>query len=138
MGEQASVAIASVDLMDRLQHEQDTLDRTIRNIKVLYDISKAISQIDNMKQLLLAILDQAINRVGAQKGSIMLYDGDEDLLRLQVVRGLPDKLAEDRINSGEQQCKTFRPGEGIAGTVFKTQETYLSHDTDQDTRYEHS
>ena len=138
VGEQASVAIASVDLMDRLQHEQETLDRTIRNIKVLYDISKAISQIDNMKQLLLAILDQAINRVGAQKGSIMLYDGDEDLLRLQVVRGLPDKLAEERINRGEQQCKTFRPGEGIAGTVFKTQETYLSHNTDKDTRYEHS
>ena len=138
VGEQAAVAIASVDLMDRLQHEQETLDRTIRNIKVLYDISKAISQIDNMKQLLLAILDKAIQRVGAQKGSIMLYDGDEDLLRLQVVRGLPDKLAEDRINSGEQQCKTFRPGEGIAGTVFKTQETYLSHNADSDTRYAHS
>ena len=138
VGEQASVAIASVDLMDRLQHEQETLDRTIRNLSVLYDISKAISQIDNMKQLLLAILDKAVQRVGAQKGSIMLYDSDEDLLRLQVVRGLPDKLAEDRINSGEQQCKTFHPGEGIAGTVFKSQETYLSHNTDSDTRYEHS
>ena len=138
VGEQASVAIASVDLYDRLQNKQDTLDRSIRNLSVLYDISKAISQIDNMKQLLLAILDKAIQRVKAQKGSIMLYDGDDDLLRLQVVRGLPDKLAEDRINRGEQQCKTFRPGEGIAGTVFKTQKTYISLNTDSDTRYEHS
>ncbi len=138
VGEQASVAIGSVFLYDRLQHEQSKLDLTIRNLSVLYDISRAVSEIDNMKQLLLEILDKAIARVRAQKGSIMLYDSGIDQLKLQVVRGLPDKLVEDRINEGQRSCRTFRPGEGIAGKVFQTGETYISHDTQHDDNYAHS
>ena len=127
--------LASITLYQRLQSEQARLDRTIRDLSVLYDISRAVSQIDNMKQLLLEILERAIERVGAERGSIMLYVQDEDLLRLQVVRGLPDPIVEQRINSGEQECKTFRPGDGIAGTVFQTGEAYLSHDTSSDEKF---
>ncbi len=135
LGEQAAVAAASIHLYQRLRSEQARLDRTIRDLSVLYDISRAISQIDNMKQLLLEILEHAIGRVGAERGSIMLYVPDEDLLRMQVVRGLPDPLAEERINSGQQACKTFRPGEGIAGSVFKSGEGYLSHDPSSDEKF---
>ena len=135
LAEQGAVALASITLYQRLQSEQARLDRTIRDLSVLYDISRAVSQIDNMKQLLLEILERAIERVGAERGSIMLYVQDEDLLRLQVVRGLPDPIVEQRINSGEQECKTFRPGDGIAGTVFQTGEAYLSHDTSSDEKF---
>ena len=93
---------------------------------------------DNMKQLLLNILEQAIKRVGAQKGSIMLYDQEADVLRLQVVRGLPDKLVEERINQGEQVCTTFRPGEGIAGKVFESGKYHLSNNTKKDSAYAHA
>jgi len=88
-----------------------------------------------MKQLLLEILDKAIQRVGAQKGSIMLYIPEEDQLKLQVVRGLPDKLVEEAINSGEQQCRTFRPGEGIAGLVFQRGQYHISNNAAQDDKY---
>ena len=135
LGEQAAVAAASIHLYQRLRSEQSRLDRTIRDLSVLYDISRAISQIDNMKLLLLEILDHAISRVGAERGSIMLYVADEDLLRLQVVKGLPDPLVEERINSGQQACKTFRPGEGVAGQVFRSGEPYLSHDPSSDERF---
>ena len=135
LGEQAAVAAASIHLYQRLRSEQARLDRTIRDLSVLYDISRAISQIDNMKQLLLEILDHAIGRVGAERGSIMLYVPDDDLLRMQVVKGLPDPMVEERINSGQQACKTFRPGEGVAGQVFKTGEPYLSHDPSSDKNF---
>ena len=138
VGEQAAVAIGSVFLYTKLQEEQEKLDRTIRNLSVLYDISKAISQIDDMNQLLLEILDKAIQRVGAQKGSIMLYAADQDLLRVQVVRGLPDKRTEDEINCGEKKCKTFRPGEGVAGTVFETRKVYVANNTGRDEKYQHA
>jgi len=135
VGEQAAVALNSVTLYSRLNAEQEKLDRTIQNLSVLYEISGAISQIDNMKQLLLEILDKAIQRVGAQKGSIMLYIPEEDQLKLQVVRGLPDKLVEEAINSGEQQCRTFRPGEGIAGLVFQRGQYHISNNAAQDDKY---
>ena len=132
LGELATVAISSVTLYNRLSKKQSELDRTIRNLSVLYDISRSIGQINNMKQLLAEILSKAIERVSAQKGSIMLYDPEDQVLRLQVVQGLPDKIAEARINRGEQKCKTFKSGEGVAGKVFKSGKYFLSHNTKQD------
>ncbi len=138
LGEQASVAIGSVFLWQQFQAEQAKLDRTIKHLSVLYDISRAVNRIEDMKSLLLEILDRAIERVGAQKGSVMLYEPAADLIKLRVVRGLPDRLAEDRINSGEQECKSFRPGEGIAGKVFLSKEYYLSLNAGKDEHYQHS
>ena len=138
LGEQASVAIGSVSLWQQFKAEQGKLDRTIKHLSVLYDISRAVNRIEDMKSLLLEILDRAIERVGAQKGSVMLYEPASDRIKLQVVRGLPDRLAEDRINSGAQECKSFRPGEGIAGKVFLSKKYHLSLNAGQDEHYQHS
>ena len=137
LGEQASVAINSVRLWQQFNQERQKLDRTIGNLSVLYDNSRAVNQIEDMKSLLLEILDKAIQRVDAQKGSIMLYEPAADVLKLQVVRGLPDHLAEELINSGEQECRTFKPGEGIAGRVFQSREPYIANEASKDSNYEH-
>lgn len=127
LGEQAAVALSSLSLYQQLERKQRMLDRTVRNLSVLYDISQAASQVENMNLLLLEILDRAIERVEAERGSIILNDRKADLLRVQVVRGLADKQVEDAINRGDIERQTFHPGEGIAGRVFAQRKPYIAN-----------
>jgi two-component system, cell cycle response regulator len=130
LGEQAAVALSSLSLYQQLERKQKILDRTVRNLSVLYDISQAASQVENMNLLLLEILDRAIERVEAERGSIILYDRRADLLRVQVVRGLADKVVEDQINRGEIERQSFHAGEGIAGRVFANRKPYIANQSD--------
>lgn len=132
LGEQAAVAVSSLTLYQQLESKQQILDRTIRNLSVLYDISQAASQVENMNQLLLEILDRAIERVEAQRGSIILFDRSAGVLRVQVVRGLEEAHIEDAINSGEMDRQTFEPGQGIAGIVFQNREPYIANQDEGD------
>ncbi len=132
LGEQASVALGSVFMYQELEEKRRELDRTVRNLSILYDISRALSRIEDMRALLVEILDRAIGSVGASRGSIMLHDPSDDRLKLRVVRGLSDPAVEDGINSGRIACRSFRPGEGIAGQVFLTGEPYVSNDVSTD------
>jgi len=47
---------------------------------------------------------------------------------VRVVRGI-DPITEDKIASGEIECTRIKPGEGVAGKVFKTGEFVLMDDT---------
>ena len=131
LGEQAAVAVSSLTLYQQLEAKQQILDRTIRNLSVLYDISQAASQVENMNLLLLQILDRAIERVDAQRGSILLHDRNADVLRVQVVRGLDDPNVEEAINRGEMDRQTVRPGHGITGKVFAERTLYVANEDEQ-------
>lgn len=86
--------------------------------------------------LLERILDQASTAAGAEKASLMLLDEASDELVLRVVRGLPDKAVEERINRGEVACTRFKRGQGVAGRVLATSEPILVRDTKQDDRFD--
>ena len=79
-----------------------------------------MTYISDLKSLLQYILNQAIEITNAEKGSIMLYDLETNRLIIRVLAGLKDKVYQDKVNNGEIKCKTFLPGEGIAGRVFQT------------------
>ena len=49
---------------------------------MLYNISRAMTYISDLKQLLGYILEQAIGVAGASKGSIMLYNLEKELLEI--------------------------------------------------------
>ncbi|MDJ0819056.1 MAG: diguanylate cyclase [Desulfobacterales bacterium] len=115
---QAAVCINTCRLYEKSRLEKEDLDKTLQNLSLLYGIGKAMNYISDLKQLLQYILKQAIDITSAEKGSLMLYDMESDLLNIRVVAGLDDVDYQDKVNNNEIQCRSFRPGEGIAGRVY--------------------
>jgi hypothetical protein len=48
----------------------------------------------------------------------MLDDIESNLLNIRVLAGLDDVEYQDKVNNNEIQCRSFRPGQGIAGRVY--------------------
>ncbi len=114
----AAVCFNTCRLYKKRQKEKEDLDRTLQNLSLLYSIGKAMNYISDLKKLLQFILGQAIEITSAEKGSIMLYDMETDLLNIRVLAGLEDHTFQEKVNNNEIECRSFKPGEGIAGRVF--------------------
>lgn len=114
------------------------LQKTLHNISILYNIGLAINFIDDLKKLLKVILENAIRTIGAEKGSLMLYDSMAQDLVVKVVHGLPDKDVEDKINDGLFECTRIKVGEGIAGEAFITKKPIIANLGSFDPKFKHS
>lgn len=117
---QAAVCINTNQLYQKRKKEKEELNRTLYNLSLLYNIGRAMTYISDLKSLLQYILNQAIEITGAEKGSIMLYDIENNRLSIRVLAGLEDKAYQEKVNNNEIDCRSFKPGEGIAGRVFQT------------------
>lgn len=74
---------------------------------------------DDPETLAQAILDKAITTVGADQGSVMLLDPEEDRLRIRAIHGIHVKYVE---------YVRIRRGEGISGSVLASGEPWLVED----------
>jgi diguanylate cyclase (GGDEF)-like protein len=115
---QAAVSINTCKQYDRHRQEKEDLDKTLQNLSLLYGIGKAMNYINDLKTLLQYILKQAIEIAAAEKGSLMLYDIESDRLHIRVLAGMEDTDYQDRVNNNQIKCRSFKPGEGIAGRVY--------------------
>jgi diguanylate cyclase (GGDEF)-like protein len=91
-----------------------------------------MNYISDLKNLLQYILSKAIEVTFAEKGSLMLYDMETDQLNIRVLAGMEDNAFQDKVNNNEIACRTFRPGEGIAGRVYMTAKPIVVNDIKQD------
>ncbi len=128
----ASGALSTSVLYQSVAVARKELDRSLHNLSMLFDITRALGAISDLTQLLRLILERAIMAVDAEKGSLMLMDEATEELMIRVVFGLPDKEVERKINDGEITCKRFKKGEGVAGKVFETGETIRVHNVNRD------
>ncbi|MDP8255337.1 MAG: diguanylate cyclase [Candidatus Alcyoniella australis] len=131
----AAVNIHNSLMLQRNRREKREQSKIIHNLSLLYNIGRALNHIDDLKKLLRYILRQALAVSHAEKGSIMLYDSDSDLLQIRVIEGLADKDLLEKINNGEVETKAFKPGEGVAGSVFKTGKSLMINKTNMDQRF---
>lgn len=125
----AAVCIHKCLLYEMREKEKEDLDKTLYNLSLLYDIGRAMTHISDLKSLLKYILNQAIAVTHAEKGSIMLHDPDTDRLSIRVLAGLEDKVYQERVNNNEVTCRSFLPGEGVAGRVFASGEAVFLNET---------
>lgn len=132
----AAVSFNTTMLYEKNERDKADLDKTVRNLSMLYNIGRAMIHISDLKNLLKFILGEAIKTTKAQKGSLMLYDSTVQRLVVRVVKGLPDLRVEEKINTGEIECATFGVGEGIAGKVFQTMKPIIVNSANKDDRYE--
>ncbi len=121
----------------RIKKEQEvhTLQKSLHNISILYNISQAVNFIDDLKRLLQVIIQKALVTLDAEKGSLMLYDYSQNTLQVRIVSGLADKKLEESINNGAVQCAKIAVGEGIAGTVFSERKPIITNLGSADPRF---
>lgn len=129
---QAAVSINTCRLYERRKKEKEDLDKTLQNLSLLYSIGKAMNYISDLKNLLQYILSQAIDIASAEKGSIMLYSLETDRLNIRVLAGLEDTEYQEKVNNNEIRCRSFKPGEGIAGRVFMTSKPMIVNNIRED------
>lgn len=129
---QAAVSINTCRLYERRKREKEDLDKTLQNLSLLYSIGKAMNYISDLKNLLQYILSQAIDITSAEKGSIMLYNIESDRLNIRVLAGLEDTEYQEKVNNSEIRCRSFKPGEGIAGRVFMTSQPMIVNNIRED------
>jgi diguanylate cyclase (GGDEF)-like protein len=132
---QAAVSINTCRMYERRRNEKEDLDNTLQNLSLLYGIGKAMNYISDLKKLLHYILKQAIDITSAEKGSIMLYDIESDLLNIRVLAGLEDVEYQDMVNNNEIKCRSFKPGEGIAGRVFLSAQPMIVNNIREDSLF---
>lgn len=120
------------------QTRMGELQKTLHNISILYNVGQALNFIDDLKRLLRVILSKAIETIGAEKGSLMLFDSYTNELVVKVVYGLPDQETEDKINEGLIECTRIKVGEGIAGTCFQTRQALITNLGSNDPRFKQS
>jgi diguanylate cyclase (GGDEF)-like protein len=132
---QAAVSINTCRLYERRKREKEDLDKTLQNLSLLYSIGKAMNYISDLKNLLQYILSQAIDITSAEKGSIMLYNFETDRLNIRVLAGLEDTEYQEKVNNSEIRCRSFKPGEGIAGRVFVTSKPMIVNNIREDDQF---
>ena len=116
----ASICLDTCNINVQRQKEKKELDKILQNLSLLYNIGKAMTYISDLKNLLKYILGQAIEVTKAEKGSIMLYDPGIGELSVSIIEGLEDEAFQEKINNKQVKCKSFKPGEGVAGSVFQS------------------
>jgi diguanylate cyclase (GGDEF)-like protein len=128
----AVVCYNTCRLYAKHQKEKEDLDKTIQNLSLLYSIGKAMNYISDLKNLLQFILSQAIDVTSAEKGSLMLYDLETDQLNIRVLAGMEDTSFQEKVNCNEIECRSFKPGEGIAGRVYMTAKPIVVNNIEDD------
>ena len=116
---QVSICINACTVNLKRQKERQELDKILQNLSLLYNIGRAMTYISDLKNLLQYILKKAVMITNAEKGSIMLLDPDTNRLLISVIEGLEDNDQQEKINNKQVTCKSFKPGEGVAGQVFQ-------------------
>jgi diguanylate cyclase (GGDEF)-like protein len=132
---QLSICLNNCRLYTQRRNEAEESDKTIQNLSLLYNIGKAMNYISDLKSLLQYILRQAVDITSAEKGSIMLYDPNTDRLKIRVLAGLEDLAYQEKVNNKEIECRSFQPGEGIAGRVFLAARPIIVNNVTEDTDF---
>ena len=128
----AVVCFNTCRLYEKRRKEKEDLDKTLQNLSLLYSIGKAMNYISDLKNLLQYILSQAIDVTSAEKGSLMLYDLETDQLNIRVLAGMEDTDFQEKVNNNEIACRSFKPGEGIAGRVYMTAKPIVVNNINED------
>jgi diguanylate cyclase (GGDEF)-like protein len=88
---------------------QDVYTKCLKEIDSLNAAASHLTSVREPDMLYEVILDTSVNLTSAERGSLMLVDGESPYLTVKAARGINRRLL-DEIK--------IRPGEGIAGKVF--------------------
>ncbi len=117
------------NLEHRVINRTAELEREQRNTKTLLDILTEVSASLDLDLALKRTLALLNDTVGAEQGTVMLVNPEDNLLHYRAGDGYLSNL------KGHGRKTTLKIGEGLAGWVVKHREAALIDDLDQDDRW---
>lgn len=105
-------------MTNELQHQ--------RELRVLYQISQATIQHNNVSALLMNVLDIIEDEMGLERATLVLRNPDTDVFEIKASKGLSEK---------EQKLGRYKLGEGITGRVAMTGKPALIPDISKETSF---
>jgi len=124
--EKRKSALERRQLLERLKIATLLQERRINELNALYEAGKSIGSAANLSELLRQIVTLASSVTEAQVGSIMLFDEDQQTLRIAAAIGLDPEIVDKAQVS---------VGESIAGYVAKSGESLIVSDVEKDDRF---
>lgn len=98
--------------------------RRLKELEVINQISTTLRVAQTVGEMLPLLLNETLQVLESGSGSIWLFDRTSGLLKQASTRGWFNELSEEPL----------KPGEGIAGTVFKTNQPIISKEFAADPR----
>src|SRR5688572_9465923 len=89
---QGSIALRNVELFQQLEQRSAQLARSVDELRVLGEISQAVSSTLDLGQVLTTIVTRAAELSGANGGSIFEFEPDTDEFVLRTCAGTSDEL----------------------------------------------
>jgi diguanylate cyclase (GGDEF)-like protein len=111
------------DMRTNLQEYRSRLNKKIAELQTLYHVGTIVTSQLEYSHLLKTILDTVTDVMEAEKGSIMIYDSNTELLKIAMAKGLDKEVLRKTV---------LASGESVAGHVFQTRQPMLVLDTLQD------
>ncbi|MEW6402978.1 MAG: GAF domain-containing protein [Chloroflexota bacterium] len=96
----------------------DETSRRLTELEALHTISASLRLAQTLEEALPIILDETLRALNTNAGKITLYDPGRDELQDAVRRGWFEKFPKGSL----------KPGEGVAGTVFRSGQIHLTND----------
>ncbi len=133
MGSQASISIENSKMYQSLvrqnislRHTQGKLERRARELDLLLEVEKQISESDSVDQLLDRLLERTTEIIGAEASSILLRDEQTQRLFFRSAIGAKGEVVKQ---------ESLAPGEGICGWVTSNAAPLLINDPASDPRH---
>ncbi|GAK56036.1 serine phosphatase [Candidatus Vecturithrix granuli] len=101
-----------------LENLTEELIEKYNEVNLIYDISDALSAVLDAQRVCEVIIEKAVEVIGVERASIMLYDEKKDRLRIKAAHGLI--LSHEELFQVE-----VAPDEGVSGKVFQSGEHLL-------------
>jgi signal transduction histidine kinase len=111
--------------LDRLRGRIARIERARRTLQSLYEIGKLLNSSLNNENLLDITMDLGLKVLGAERGFLMLLEGEEKQLAVKAARNMEAELAEDSPDISV----------GIARQVALSGEPVLTSDAMSDRRF---
>ncbi|MBI3893617.1 MAG: GAF domain-containing protein [Candidatus Wallbacteria bacterium] len=100
--------------------------RQVAELTLINALGQTLNSSLDLEEVLTYIIHNISEIIGAERGSLMLWDEKQQVLKVSVSKGLDEDFA---------RSVTFRPGEGIAGIVAELRQPTLIANTRHDPRY---
>jgi GAF domain-containing protein len=114
--DQAVIAIENVRLFQELQTRTGELAQSVRELKALGEVSRAVSSTLDLQTVLTSIVSNAVQLSGTDGGGVYEFDEESQEFHLRATHRLDEKLIEAlRLNPP-------RLGEGAMGRAAKSRE----------------
>jgi signal transduction histidine kinase len=113
------VALEVARLYREAVERSEALERTRRELMLLFETERAISQSDSLRQMLETILDTALATMGVRVGAIHVLD--ERGVRIET-------LAARGAHANSLRSESMQLGEGMVGKVVKNGEPVCLND----------